>query len=223
LLELLLGANDDGEGDRFSCATKKTLISMEPFKPDVLVMLSGGIDSTGVFWQLAKQGRQIHVHHMNLINVERRGDAESRAVADILTYMKHVTKFVYSESVHVYPSFQGQFIWDSDLMSFIAGNICMATPAIKEVAIGLTATDASPEVSTRIERGNRIFSAFGTEAVKTYPLKELSKQQIVDLLPKELRSLTWSCRRPRYDEQGRAQRCDRCKTCRETSRLIYDR
>ena len=47
-----------------------------------------------------------------------------------------------------------------------------------------------------------MFAAFGTKAVKIYPVKELSKQQIVDMLPKELRALTWSCRKPLYDQQG---------------------
>ena len=80
-------------------------IWVEAIKPDVLLMFSGGLDSTGVFWQLAKQGRKIHLHHMNLNNVENRGMAESQAVGKILSYMKHVASFTFSESAHVYPSF----------------------------------------------------------------------------------------------------------------------
>jgi len=184
-------------------------------------MFSGGIDSTGVFWQLLKEGRKIHVHHMNLKNVERRARAESLAVRGILGYLKTVGAFLYSESTHAYPVLNGQFLFDSDMASFIAGNICMQEPWIKEVTFGLTHSDTDSGVSTRIGRANKIFGAFETNATKTYPLKTMTKQQVYDMLPKELRSLTWSCRSPLYDANGQPSPCNTCRACHEKNALNH--
>ena len=37
---------------------------------EVLLMFSGGLDSTGVFYKLINDKRKLHVHHLNLINKE---------------------------------------------------------------------------------------------------------------------------------------------------------
>ena len=46
-------------------------------KRDVLLMFSGGLDSTGAFWKLMQDKRSVHVYHMNLNNKEKRSEAES--------------------------------------------------------------------------------------------------------------------------------------------------
>src|SRR5579885_3526254 len=99
-------------------------------------------------------------------------------------------------------------MWDSDLASFMAGHICSACPWLQEVALGLTASDDRPAVSDRIERANKIFSAFGSGAKKMYPVKHLTKQQLYESMPKELSSLTWSCRTPIYNN-GKPSPCNR--------------
>jgi 7-cyano-7-deazaguanine synthase in queuosine biosynthesis len=189
------------------------------WKADVLLMFSGGLDSTGVFWKLLNNNRKIHVHHMNLRNVERRALAESKSVRDIVNYMSKLGKFAYSESTHQYPVFNRNFIWDSDLTSFMAGNICLACPWIKEVALGLTASDNSAAISQRIERANKMFSLFAPNSVKTYPIRDLTKKQIYEMLPKDLRELTWSCRVPSYSEEGVPSACGKCQTCVEVAQF----
>lgn len=183
-------------------------------KAETLLMFSGGLDSTGVFYKLVGDGVKIHVHHMNLINEENRADAESTAVRNILVYMKELGEFTYSESTHEVPSWNSSFLFDSDVYNLLAGSICSAFPNIKYVALGLTKTDTSGPVSRRIERGLKIFSSFGSKAQKLYPLLEMTKKEVYNMLPEKLRSLTWSCRRPVYKE-GVAFKCNRCKACIE--------
>jgi len=187
-------------------------------KPDTLLMLSGGLDSVGLFWQLMQGQKRLHVHHMNLKNVENRADAEAIAVSRIVEYMRKVGDFDFTESTHQYPSHRNSFIWDSDLVSFMAGTICMFNRTIKEVAIGMTASDT---IGTRIKRSDLIFNAFNTKAVKTYPLTTMTKEQVYDMTPSDLRDLCWSCRTPQYVE-GVPVACRRCITCKAMKK-IHDR
>jgi 7-cyano-7-deazaguanine synthase in queuosine biosynthesis len=180
----------------------------------VLVMLSGGIDSTGLLWQLLNKNEKIHVHHMNLKNRELRDAAESIAVSNILDYCKKFVDFTHSESTHEYPSFYNKMMWDTDIISFMSGMVCQLMPWIKEVAIGMTKTDFNDSsINTRVERANNVFNAM-CEATKVYPLKDMTKREVWDLMPKELQALTWSCRTPVYGANVISV-CGKCKSCKE--------
>lgn len=58
--------------------------------PKILLMFSGGLDSTGVFWKLIQEKEELHVHHLYLVNKENRAKAEDKAVKDIVDYMKKI-------------------------------------------------------------------------------------------------------------------------------------
>lgn len=183
-------------------------------RPTTLIMFSGGLDSTGVFWKYINGDEKLHIHHLYLVNRENRAAAEDRAVRDIVAHMKGIRDFGFSESYHEYPCHNGNFLWDSDIFSFVAGSICLSMKTIRKVAIGMTASDGPSRISARVERANRIFDAFGTKAQKVYPLIEMTKKQVWDMLPENLRDMSWSCRTPIY-EGGDIRRCERCKTCWE--------
>lgn len=188
-------------------------------KPKILIMFSGGLDSTGVFWKLINEKEEIHVHHLYLTNKENRAKAEDKAVRNIVDYMKKIRSFSYSESFHEYPSYNGNFLWDSDIFSFMAGAVCLSLKSIEHVAIGMTKSDMSTRLSTRIERANKIFNAFDSKASKIYPVSEMTKKEIYEMLPKDLRDLSWSCRTPIYEEDD-IKKCGKCKTCLELKRII---
>lgn len=181
-------------------------------------MFSGGLDSTGVFYKLIKDKINLHVHHMNLINIENRNLAESLAVKKICEYMKNLGDFVYSESSHEFPCFDNNFMYDSDMYNFMAGSICCSDKNITNVALGLTKSDLSSAVSYRISRGKKIFESFSSNAKKIYPLADMTKKEIYYYLPEDLRNLTWSCRKPIYDKEE-IKRCNKCKTCCELEKI----
>lgn len=183
-------------------------------------MFSGGLDSTGVFWKLIQEKQSIHVHHMNLINQENRSDAEKVAVKNVCEYMKKFINFEYSESTHECPDIDGKFMWDSDMYNFMAGYICLMSNKINKVALGLTKTDLSSsdqKIKKRIERGTSILKCFAN-VEKIYPVVDMTKQQIYDMLPKDLSNITWSCRTPIYSDDG-IKRCKRCKSCFELKNI----
>ncbi|TWO67783.1 hypothetical protein FN976_25705 [Caenimonas sedimenti] len=76
----------------------------------------------------------------------------------------------------------------------------------------MTQTDDADLDAGRIVRGNKTYAAF-TNKELLYPVRGLSKQEIVTLLPAEVAKLAWSCRRPVYHSPEVPTPCGRCKTC----------
>jgi 7-cyano-7-deazaguanine synthase in queuosine biosynthesis len=178
-------------------------------------MFSGGLDSTGALWKLLQdESNKIHLHHLRLVNKENRTKAEDIAVQNIIEYINQIRSVNYSQSYHEYPSYNNAFIWDSDLYNFIAGTICMSLKNIKSVAIGRTKSD-SEEISTmtRAIRGTKIFKLLAPNVEKIYPVVHLTKTEVYNILPEELRDMTWSCRRPIYIDENMITECGECKTC----------
>jgi 7-cyano-7-deazaguanine synthase in queuosine biosynthesis len=96
-------------------------------------------------------------------------------------------------------------------MNFFAGYVASVNPDIKKVAMGMQANDANQRLEERRVRANKILSAF-TDAEKIFPVMDMTKREIYDMLPESLRNLFWSCRHPVYSEKNIAP-CGRCDTC----------
>lgn len=192
----------------------------------ILCMYSGGLDSAGMLHVLLTGDEYrdfaVHVHHMHLVNPENRALAERAVTLGALAHMRRsgYRAFGYSESLHRYPAFNRQIPWDADLCAFMAGNICNATPDIRHVALGRTKTDtehAGHDFQGRMARAQAIFRAVKAlnqnPSEYIFPVGQLTKREVWELLPPELRAHTWSCRRPRY-EGKRAIACGRCISCK---------
>ena len=185
-------------------------------------MFSGGLDSLGALWLTLNdpQYTNVHVHHINIVNIENRGAAEAIAVKRCLKYIADNTTFKpgYTESTIAVLQNSPKFAYDSDMVSFVAGNFCL-NYQFTHLVIGMHADDFTrQEVQQRVLRSQRIFEAFDTKTEKIFPIKHLTKQEVFDLLPRELRTLAWSCRTPTYID-GAPQRCDHCSTCAQVNLL----
>jgi len=185
----------------------------------ILAMYSGGLDSLGMLYVLLTDPRyesyKVHVHHVDIYNLENRTEAERQAVEKTLKLLRERFSFEYSNSMIGFHAFNGQFLYDTDVTNFMSGYICSTSAQTKYVAFGKTLDDA---VDDRLVRSAKIFSAF-TQAEKIYPVGSLSKQEIYDLLPPELRASAWSCRTPVYS-QGKPIACGKCKTCVAMSKIV---
>lgn len=203
---------------------------------DTLLMFSGGLDSTGALWQLLQnKEHKIHIHHLYLLNKQHRAEAEQRSVKNILSYMSTKSyNFKYSESYHEYPFYSyidtintetkevsviQNFIPDSDIYNFIAGTICLSLPTIKKVAIGRTQSDYGLSIDERTTRANKLLELFAPNVKKIYPVIHLTKTEIYNMLPEEIRNMTWSCRNPITIDKDTFKECGKCKTCQEIYRI----
>jgi 7-cyano-7-deazaguanine synthase in queuosine biosynthesis len=185
-------------------------------RPTILAMYSGGLDSLGMVYKLLTEDEYkdyaVHVHHVHNKNAENRWRAEQIAVDIATKELKTLGfKFAYSESEIGTLPFGDKFMFDTDSMNFFAGYVCSVNPNIVKVAMGMQANDANQRLEERRIRGNKILQAF-TTAEKIYPVMNMTKREIYDMLPESLRNMFWSCRRPQYSEKNIAP-CGRCDTC----------
>jgi 7-cyano-7-deazaguanine synthase in queuosine biosynthesis len=201
---------------------------------DTLLMFSGGLDSTGALWSLLKdKNLKLHIHHMHLVNKENRAAVEKQAVNNILSYINNISNnVVYSESYQRYSSYSYSTImknnnvtihenamFDSDMYNFMAGTICMCLPHIKRVAVGRTLSDDNQSVRKRSKRGNELLKLFAPDVEKIYPVEHLSKAEIYNMLPEDLRNLTWSCRTPIFLDKNTVKECGECATCLDIQKI----
>lgn len=185
-------------------------------RPTILAMYSGGLDSLGMVYKLLTEEQykdyDLHIHHVHNKNIENRHKAEAVAVDIALKELKALGfKFAYSESEIGTVPFGTNFLYDTDSMNFFAGYVCSVNPDIKKVAMGMQSNDANLALEERRVRANKILSAF-TDAEKIFPVVDMTKREIYDMLPESLRNKFWSCRHPKYSEKNIAP-CGKCDTC----------
>ena len=182
-------------------------------------MFSGGVDSTAMLVKLLVESEDpLRVHHIHMVNQERREAAERRAVDAILAYCrKHYRSFRYSESGLDFQALEAIPI-DYLSIAFVACQVAIDTPRCTRIAVGSLAADT--DIENRSLRQRRVFDEMyacyrarklGEAQVEwIYPVYHQPKSGLVAALPKELLDRTWSCRRPVAG--GRA--CGACKACR---------
>ena len=185
-------------------------------QPIILAMYSGGLDSLGMIYKLLTEpeykDHTLHIHHIHHHNVEHRDRAEAVVVDRVLKELERMGhSFIFSESEIGSQPYNGQFMYDTDSINFFAGYICSVNPRIVRVAMGMQANDHNHSLEDRRKRANAILAAF-TPVEKIYPVLDMTKREIYDILPKSLRNMFWSCRRPVYSEKNIAP-CGRCDTC----------
>jgi 7-cyano-7-deazaguanine synthase in queuosine biosynthesis len=182
----------------------------------ILAMYSGGLDSLGMLYKLLTDPEykdyKLHIHHIHNRNVENRDQAEAIVVPLVLRELKKLGfSFDYSESEIKTQPYGNKFLYDTDSINFFAGYICSVNPNIKKVAMGMQANDANQSLEDRRKRADTILAAF-TDVGKIYPVFDMTKREIYDMLPANLRNMFWSCRRPTYTEKN-VKPCGRCDTC----------
>jgi 7-cyano-7-deazaguanine synthase in queuosine biosynthesis len=183
-----------------------------------LVMFSGGLDSTAMLVKLLNEtADELRVHHIRMVNRERRDLAEQRAVEAIVAYCRrHYRPFRYSESGLEFDELEAIPI-DYLCIAFVACQVAIDTPGCDRVAVGALAADT--DIANRSARQQGVFEAMyecyrvrklGEPRVEwAFPVFGSSKAELAGALPPELLDLTWSCRRP---VQG-LRPCLRCKAC----------
>lgn len=197
--------------------TLPTRVSFEP--NTTLLMFSGGLDSLGALWLLLERGRTVHVHHVMLVTVEQRYEVERAAVRRCLEWLKaYGHRFTESHSVFKTDAYRDGFLYDADSFNLIgAGMAHLSRGAIVEVAIGATLSDDTPEGRRAAVRGRAIYDLI-TKVPKVYPVGHLTKREIWQMLPHELRARSWTCRRPIVSSAANDSRefvpCRICKSCK---------
>lgn len=177
----------------------------------ILVNLSGGIDSTFALWRYLTDDVAVAVHHCHMENSEHRASAETAATADVLAWLAS-GGLVPVEAIETSMDVSAvKRLTDPQVIGFLTGLICRERRDL-EVALTYSASDR-PARDPSIEwfaRGPRFAEQLAGRTITWHwPLRDLTKPQIIAAMPPDLLDRCWTCRRP---ENGRP--CRRCATCR---------
>ena len=193
-------------------------------KKKILCMFSGGLDSCGLLHLLLTdkqyQNYDIHVHHIKIINITRRAKAETVATDDILDYCKqHYRPFSVTRSMYQGTELGRAFLNDNNIVTHIAACIVNVDDSYEYVTTGITKSEMERE-ATRIRQKNAkdLFNLMVTQGKRTkpvellWPLLDLTKREIYNMIPQYMRDNYWSCRLPKYIN-GVPHECRKCPSC----------
>ena len=185
-------------------------------------MFSGGLDSTAMLVKLLESSRdELRVHHIRMVNREGRAEAEHAAVQAIVAWCRaRYRPFRYSESGLDFAQLEAIPI-DYLSIAYAACQVAIDTPGCDRIAVASLSRDT--DIVNRSARQRQVFDAMyacyrarklGEPQVEwLYPVYDCDKAQIAAMLPPELASLTWSCRRPAAKPGGGFRPCGACKAC----------
>ena len=196
----------------------------------ILVLWSGGVDSTGVLYKCLTEHKDldVHAHHINLINATMRYKAESQACFKMIDWFhQRDLKFEYSEST-MDLSFLPRIPWDTETCWSMAGIIARSIYDIKYIEAGRHGEDphasANPRIVNRID--NTIAISTSTEkrgykpAINLPICQHMPKRDIWVMLPDDLKDLVWYCRLPVYrGELEIPEACGTCHTCEDVETI----
>ena len=187
-------------------------------------MFSGGLDSTAVLARLLSETEdELRVHHIRMQNREGRADAEATAAESIVEWCaRNLRPFRFSQSGLDFSGLEAIPI-DFISVAYVACQVAIDTPGCTRIAVGTLARDLDEMKRSVCEAQRKVFASMydcyrarklGEPALEwIYPVYALTKPQIAAFLGPELRSLTWSCRRP-VRSMDKFLPCGECKPCR---------
>ena len=192
---------------------------------ELLLNLSGGVDSAFATWRLLDDGYRLLLHHARLVNREGRADAEHRAVLEITDWLrdKGLTRFTLVTSGYDQGTL-GRMPYDVEVIGFLTGVIMRDVHRrnIDTVVVTSNRDDVSvtdPD-SPRVVRRRKLAHLMAARPLKWWiAFGHLSKQEMAGQMPSELIEACWWCRFPRGDG---GQVCGRCRPCREMQTLRFE-
>jgi 7-cyano-7-deazaguanine synthase in queuosine biosynthesis len=201
-----------------------------------IVMLSGGVDSVGTLYKLLTQTEDLIVaHHIDFINREGRYNVERQVVPSIVGYLQQkVRDFEYTASAFAIP--YPYFGWDIINAMYIGGIVAknyVKDGRIVRLCIGDNKDDFAPRQyngKSLVAQMMGLISGLDDPRVEVQtppviinPVVNMTKKEIIEMLPPELYDMTWSCRTPTFStDRTQASTCGECITCADLKELgIY--
>jgi 7-cyano-7-deazaguanine synthase in queuosine biosynthesis len=189
----------------------------------VIVLHSGGVDSTALLYKLLSDGALIHALHVNLHSLTGSSEYDTRAVVRQWEYLK--SRFTFTTSLH------GSRFTETDgivraypaVLFNRAISIMKENPALTHVTSGRCAEDEVAENRTTVDWAQWA-GEFEKELGRSYendvrmfsPLRSQTKAQNAASLPKELLAMTWGCMAPRMHPMFKViGPCHTCECCRQ--------
>lgn len=210
------------------------LLDYETSKFKGIIPLSGGIDSTALLYRILK-GNPHHnylVYRVNMVHGTsgHRTTQEAQATEAIVKwlYEKGFKNFCFKRLSIDYASLgMTPPVWDSEVINFFGAMIIQAHTEIEIFYDGAIKDDfVDPDFQNRLNKIADILYLHTQKSKETlkieFPIRNLSKYEVIKSLPEELLQLTWSCRYPKIVAPWTFGRCHECPQCKVLDRVLEE-
>jgi 7-cyano-7-deazaguanine synthase in queuosine biosynthesis len=188
---------------------------------NTLINISGGVDSIFTAWKLLSENSNetFLLHHVSgsqsFLPANSRVKLEKSAVLNFLQYLDNhnITNYKYIESKRYRTDSSVKSIKDIEMVGIFTGILLRTYTTISKIVVSANLEDLEQGVNynersqTRFEIINAISRNHNVEYI--YPIKDLTKSEISNLMPEELLKLCWYCRNPQIG--GKV--CGKCQPC----------
>ena len=118
-------------------------------------------------------------------------------------------------------------VWDSEVINFFGAMFIQGKPEISEFIDGAIKDDfKDPDFQNRLDKIAKILyihTGKSREELKIdFPIKHLSKYEVILSIPQELLNFTWSCRYPKIVAPWTFGRCHDCPQCKVLDKVLKD-
>ncbi len=204
-------------------------------KQTTLALVSGGIDSVYTMVRLLRDSSdELIVHHVHMVNAERRHEIEAAHMKRIVDYCRREYRdFHYTEST-VDRRSMATFTPDIYTSAFEGGLIASSFLSSRAVPVDRWTTGVCweeraeeltyPRFEERYEHFFKIMKAatFPNKTPRYFELPIVTKLEECRYLGKELSELCWTCSLPQHRPDGSVHECGRCKKCRIMEEIRQD-
>lgn len=202
----------------------------------LILLWSGGLDSTAALWRLATSRNEwafIHAFHVTLFNAEARAEAERRAVAEQLHWLSRqqlraglgfaecvvdLSRVPYIPDVEVMFFFGAQYARSVNATAIMMGR-CVednapwgAYPSGRLVH-DISAPPGNYNDTEKFQNARSLVRTItGRDCIVHSPYIDKTKAEIAADMPNELLNLVWGCRQPYLTHEGYIP-CGACHAC----------
>tara|TARA_R100000951_G_C2568498_1_gene157974 strand:- start:10 stop:705 length:696 start_codon:yes stop_codon:yes gene_type:complete len=190
---------------------------------NTVVMYSGGLDSVAMLASVLQEtDHKVHVHHIQIVNFEKRDNAEYEAVKKTLDYMReNYRDFDYSTSKSEFLMGKGGGT-DLQLQMFIAGRLHSVLGGLVDNVLTGNQFTSFRMLSEGAILFNAMFQRTSRRPEWLRPLYGIEKIDVYAAIPPELAKLSWSCRKPVIEEKAEgivSTPCGKCHACQAWATL----
>jgi 7-cyano-7-deazaguanine synthase in queuosine biosynthesis len=172
----------------------------------VLIMYSGGVESTALIQLALEQGHEFELLHV----IHNNSSQHEMATAKIIGYP--VFDLTYSkdsfDKTHIRPH-RDVSLWLTGAM------IAVGRDDYEQVWYGVNSTDSQKKIPLMERSWDAMMTILDNRTTIHSPLRMFSKRYQYDMLTSHQKSCIVSCRKGRYDAQ-----CGQCVKCMEFQKYV---
>jgi len=191
-------------------------MSNKPGNDVHLVAWSGGLDSTWLVWELCRQGVTTcadHYHQVGGSERKRRLVSAQQAAVSIIAPKLELCGLTVRTVHPLEKDSPHDIVWCTEIVIDDAIHGLHAWPSSFYLAVRTDETSNAQLIRQAAARD--LWEEFAPSWSQiVVPACGLTRKEMWDQLPEEIRRHTWSCRNPKM-LSGSCAPCQRCKPCKE--------